>query len=76
MIKFQSIEDCIDHLAHQLEPILDPEFNARRYADGIYSEWDNGLDGGTYYVRASHCKAGVEREVNVPSIAKLSTDKA
>ena len=72
MTKFQSIEECIDHLARQLEPILAHGFDARRYADSIYSAWDNGLDGDTYYVRASHCKGGVESEVNVPSVATIA----
>ena len=76
MIKFQSVEECIAHLAHQLEPILAHGFDARRYADGVYSDWDNGLDGDTYYVRASHCKDGVEREVNVPSVADTAKSDA
>ena len=73
MIKFQSAEECIDHLAHQLEPILAHGLDARRYANAIYSEWDNGLDGDTYYVRASDCHDRVEREVTVPSIVAEQT---
>jgi len=68
MVKFKSIEECIDHLARQLEPILAHGFDARRYADAIYSTWDNGLDGDTYYIRASHCHDYVEREVNVAGL--------
>lgn len=70
MTKFNNIEDCIDYLAAQLEPILDVDFDVRRYADGIYSEWDNGADGDTYYVRASHCRDGIEHQVDVPSLAE------